>query len=446
MLRARSIFIVARNSICKTVIAASLLGFGGFSHEAVAQESSPAPQIAKPGEVGASPPAAARPDSFPVNAEVSVAFGKPTENWTVVTEAAEHDFRDGLQAIERLYSQGMWPFMMQRFFQERCSDRLEPFGIMLAEVKDRQSRNTVFGVIGDFWVRKDPRALTDYAFANLKGEELNTLVSHVISSFIKSGDLTSAADCLAKMPDSTERRSCLDNLARAKADVDPNKAIAWANSLNSAKEKAAALSAMIPKIGENRGGEILKSLLGHLDLDFPYLQRQCIEGIVDSYNRSGDTRGVEEWMATLTVEDRIPAQLELVRENATEDLPKWTAYAAAIPSLKDSTIALMGIGAKLGANDPETGAKWGSALRDRQARNSATLSAIYSWSNIDPKAASAWARQLPNDATRDTALDVLMRALASLDLTEARQNADAIGDPAKRKAALAWLAKPEPRY
>jgi hypothetical protein len=160
------------------------------------------------------------------------------------------------------------------------------------------------------------------------------------------------------------------------------------------------------------------------------LQNQLVSGWV----RSGDTRGVTDYVASLPAEKKrreFLLKLLAAEQRRAGGRDGVTAWVAALPDDVDGEfrrIAFAQAALILATDDPRAAVRWLEPhLGEAYAAEAPGAIAAY-WTRTDAPAALAWVETLPEGAVRDEALTAALRRWLNSQPTAAR----------------AWIAENEP--
>ena len=126
----------------------------------------------------------------------------------------------------------------------RGSMRFPQKGADAALLLQAKERNTLLNTIAGQWVSRDPQAAFAWAAA-VPDESARASAIYKIAARAAEHDATQTAQWVEQIPVGTGRDSAARAMAEQTFDTDPDGALAWARSLSTPKDGAAALASAV---------------------------------------------------------------------------------------------------------------------------------------------------------------------------------------------------------
>jgi len=391
-------------------------------------------------------------------------------------------------------------------------------------IEDNDRRNAFKGAVLRQWALDDPEALLAYVFdlsADAQSEAMRDGTLYAPLSALEPLRALEAADALAgpaaamvrrtalmqlaaddplgalrhveSLPLGAERQQVLNSIATAYGRLDPEAAIAWAQSQN-APELLTSVLAGVVRVNPDRAMDLLLSIpLGE--------QARILQTLPMTSNLRGEqiaviadrllaqpSRGPALQMLTNSWAQRTPeealrwllahdgsaassisqAGMNLARTNPaaaigyfdripTELRARWISAVADGYAQNDARAAanwvtqyrgeagyeaaVAAVASRTAQHDPATAARLFSSIDVSQAPDAAqsARAIALSWARQDTAAAASWARELGDDAIARGAVSVVTNHWAARDAAAARNWTMSLPTGAKRDAALVQI-------
>jgi len=213
------------------------------------------------------------------------------------------------------------------------------------------------------------------------------------------------------------------------AKLDPEAALAWANTLDG-RDKGAALNSVIGEMAAKdpaKAAAIAATLTGE--------DQVSAYSITASKWASTDFASAEAWIKGLPVESRDAAMGAALQSLAITDPAGAAAKFASMPAGEERDNALPGIAEQWARKDPAATATW-VAQQQTDDIDDAIRPVIMTWANQDSAAALAFIQQQPQGELRDEATSTYLWSNRSGDPQSSIQLAESISDDGARNRSI----------
>ncbi|MFN0127514.1 MAG: hypothetical protein ACKV19_12600 [Verrucomicrobiales bacterium] len=243
----------------------------------------------------------------------------------------------------------------------------------------------------------------------------------------------------AKLQPTSKTTEQASQIARRLAWGDPSEAVKWAEKLDSADLRQAALKSALQTWSHSDPQAAAQKALGVTD---PIQRAEILRGVAQNW-AGNDDKAALAWAQSLGGADQSAALGALVEnsllanpQQAQELYSKFTASLDAESAAKaDNKRVARSVAATLTENDPQQAIAWAGSLPPGGAQNEAFAGIAEKWAGYDPVTTSEWIGTLPAGEGRDLAADKLVTTIARDDPDSAWVWATSIGDAAKRREA-----------
>jgi hypothetical protein len=213
------------------------------------------------------------------------------------------------------------------------------------------------------------------------------------------------------------------------AKLDPDAALAWANTL-SGRDKGAALNAVL---GEMASKDPQKAVAVAATLSGDEQTRAYSE-IAEKWGLK-DFAAAEAWINTLPAEARDRAMASALESYATSNPEGAAAKVAMMPAGDDRDRAIEDVAGPWARKDPAAAAAW-VAQQQTEDIDDAIRPVMSSWANVDPAAAQTWISSLPQGELRDEATATFIWSNRTADPQASIQMAESIEDDGTRNRTI----------
>jgi hypothetical protein len=213
------------------------------------------------------------------------------------------------------------------------------------------------------------------------------------------------------------------------AKLDPDAALAWANTL-SGRDKGAALNAVIGEMASkdpNKAVAVAATLSGDD-------QTRAYSEIAEKWGLK-DFAAAEAWINSLPAEARDRAMASALESYATTNPEGAAAKVAQMPAGEDRDRAIEDVAGPWARKDPAAAAAW-VAQQQTEDIDDAIRPVMSSWANTDPAAAQIWISSLPQGELRDEATATFIWSNRSADPQDSIQLAESISDEGTRNRTI----------
>jgi hypothetical protein len=213
------------------------------------------------------------------------------------------------------------------------------------------------------------------------------------------------------------------------AKLDPEAALAWANTL-SGRDKGAALNAVIGEMASkdpNKAVAVAATLSGDE-------QSRAYSEIAQKWGLK-DFAAAEAWINSLPAGVRDRAMASALESFASTDPVAAAAKVASMPAGEDRDDAIEDVAGPWARKDPAAAAAW-VAQQQTEDIDDAIRPVMSSWANTDPAAAQTWITSLPQGELRDEATATFIWSNRSAEPQESIQLAESISDEGTRNRTI----------
>lgn len=213
------------------------------------------------------------------------------------------------------------------------------------------------------------------------------------------------------------------------AKLDPEAALAWANTL-SGRDKGSALNAVIGEMASkdpNKAVAVAATLSGDE-------QTRAYSEIAEKWGLK-DFAAAEAWINSLPADVRDRAMASALESFASTDPVAAAAKVAMMPAGEDRDDAIEDIAGPWARKDPAAAAAW-VAQQQTEDVDDAIRQVMGPWANTDPAAAQTWIASLPQGELRDEATATFIWSNRSADPQDSIQLAESISDEGTRNRTI----------
>ncbi len=213
------------------------------------------------------------------------------------------------------------------------------------------------------------------------------------------------------------------------AKLDPDAALAWANTLTG-RDKGAALNAVIGEMASkdpNKAVAVAATLTGDE-------QVRAYSEIAEKWGMK-DFAAAEAWINSLPAESRDRAMASALESYATNDPVGAAAKVAQMPAGEDRDNAIEDVAGPWARKDPAAAAAW-VAQQQTEDIDDAIRPVMSTWANVDPAAAQTWIGALPQGELRDEATATFIWSNRSADPQDSLKLAESISDEGTRNRTI----------
>jgi hypothetical protein len=213
------------------------------------------------------------------------------------------------------------------------------------------------------------------------------------------------------------------------AKLDPDAALAWANTL-SGRDKGSALNAVIGEMASkdpNKAVAVAATLSGDE-------QTRAYSEIAEKWGLK-DFAAAEAWINTLPAEARDRAMASALESFATHDPEGAAAKVALMPAGEDRDNAIEDVAQPWARKDPAAAAAW-VAKQETEDIDDAIRGVMSTWANVDPVAAQTWIGTLPQGELRDEATATYIWSNRTADPQDSLKLAESISDEGTRNRTV----------
>lgn len=268
--------------------------------------------------------------------------------------------------------------------------------------------------------------------ATLKGADLARVLADTAAlNRIAEHDPAATAGLLAGVPMNSKAASLFARLAELWAAREPQKALAWAESLDFEQVRSQALMKLYPEWAKQDRAAAFAALARVPEGEF---RRSIFDemawGVISS-----DLSNAETWVRSLEGNQRsyalglLSAHVSTIDHNRGRALLEEAVSSGAVRLSWPSEE----VGRAWAQHDPAAAGKWAMTLPEGDIRQHAAEGVARTWVAADPVAASAWIATLPPGVARNGATYYLVEGISRSDPASAfRWAASITGDPEKR--------------
>ena len=216
------------------------------------------------------------------------------------------------------------------------------------------------------------------------------------------------------------------------AKLDPEAALAWANTLNG-RDKSAALNSVISEMAAKdptKAAQVAATLTGDDQI-------RAYSEIAEKWS-STDFAAAEAWIQTLPAESRDRALASALETLALTDPEGAAAKVASLPEGRERDGAIEDIAGPWARKDPAAAAAWVSQ-QTTEDMDDAIRAVIGPWAGQDSAAALTWIQSQPQGELRDEATATYIWSNRSADPQTSIQLAETISDEGTRNRSL-WMS------
>lgn len=225
------------------------------------------------------------------------------------------------------------------------------------------------------------------------------------------------------------------------AKLDPDAAMAWANTLTNANDKTAAFASVVREIAAtnpSKAAEIAATLTGED-------QTQAYKEIAGKWGAS-DFTAAKAWIDTLPAAARDQALASALSSYASTDPAGAAGQVAAMAAGESKSRAIANVAEAWAATDPAAAAAW--VAQQEGNSNGAIQSVMMNWASQDSAAALSFINQQPQGELRDDAISSYVMANRTADPQESVKLAETISDERDRDrtvgmSAMRWMQEDE---
>lgn len=213
------------------------------------------------------------------------------------------------------------------------------------------------------------------------------------------------------------------------AKLDPDAALAWANTL-SGRDKGSALNAVIGEMASkdpNKAVAVAATLSGDE-------QTRAYSEIAEKWGLK-DFAAAEAWINSLPAEARDRAMASALESFATHDPEGAAAKVALMPAGEDRDNAIEDVAEPWARKDPAAAAAW-VAKQETEDVDDAIRGVMSTWANVDPVAAQTWIGTLPQGELRDEATATYIWSNRTADPQDSLKLAESISDEGTRNRTV----------
>jgi hypothetical protein len=246
-----------------------------------------------------------------------------------------------------------------------------------------------------------------------------------------------ALKSLDLQPPGTDTRTARQILLARYADLDPETALTYVDTLPDADRTASSLTIMNAWAARDP-----RAAAAHLEANagsFGLSEEDAAlsaAGIASTW-AAQDMPSAVQWVAGLSDDMRAAAIPALAGTLAASNPAAATVMVTGLTDSAEQTAAAASVANQWAQAQPRATAAWVSSLTNSQTQSAAAASLITAWMQTDPAAASQWVNALPSSAARDAAIASLTESPAIRnDAESAVAWASAIKDPTLRESIL----------
>lgn len=316
------------------------------------------------------------------------------------------------------------------------AEQLESEAAKLAGMDPAQRMMASFLLFGR-WGEVDPKGAL--SFANTLGFQGAFVRPTVLQSWA-SVDPENAAKYFAENPREFANMgfggpggggdSGASTIAAEWAKLDPDAALAWANTLKSDRDKNAAINSVISEMAAKDPAKAVQVAAG-LPED---AQGRAYSEIAQKWAAT-DFAAAETWIQSLPAESRDRAMASALETLAQTDPEGAAAKVASLPEGNDRDNAIEDIAGPWARKDPAAAAAWVSQQVTEDI-DDAIRPVIASWANQNGAAAKTWIESLPQGELRDEATATYIWSNRTADPASSVQLAETISDEGTRNRTL----------
>lgn len=267
---------------------------------------------------------------------------------------------------------------------------------------------------------------------SLKGSDLSRVLNDATAlGRIAVHDPAATALLFAELPMNSDAAPKFARLAEIWAASDPQKALAWAESLEFEQVRTQALMTLYPEWAKHDRESAFAALVS---VPGDSLRRNLFDEMAWEVI-SDDLPNAEKWVRSLEA-DQQPYALGLLGARVAESDP--ARATALLGEAVDSGACSLAwpseeIALAWAQRDPAAAGRWAMTLPEGDIRQHGAEGVARAWVVGDPVAASAWIATLPAGGERNGATYHLVEGIISTDPASAFRWAGSVtGDPEKR--------------
>ena len=280
------------------------------------------------------------------------------------------------------------------------------------------------------WAEQDAQGAFDYANAMDEGELKAVAIKVTAKALAISNPQYLAKKALA-MPGNRSRREAIEELTTSLAKTDASSALQWAEQLPGDLSKKDALAITRSALARQNPAEAA----GQLSQLPPGDSRNNLITTIAEHWGAEDPGAAVQWATNLPEKELALAMWNLTGAWAQVDPANAANYVAQLPPGDMQNQCAMAVVSSWSVRDPAATANWVIQFPET-LQQQGLREVINAWITRDSQGAQAWANNLPEGATRDTALQSFADGLAYWAPEKAAKTAESIADPSKREEAL----------
>jgi len=270
-----------------------------------------------------------------------------------------------------------------------------------------------------------------------EGVEYSKIAGRVASSMVAE-DVDAAIKLFSEIPPTQRSEYDFSNFVRELSQHDPEQALKFAATLDSASERSQAVRQAFSQLAALSPQKAATKMDAMSD---PKDRQQALVSLAETWG-ARDPEAALRWAESLSGDEQISAMASLLPDRARNDP---AAAAGKLQSLLENPGNASGsvlqsatgnLAQEWAGRNPEAAGAWVAGLPAGAAAESGAGSLIANWSRHDPAAAADWISKLPDGGVKDAAIAPLIQSIRQNDPGTAFSWGLSIQDPAKRAAVM----------
>ena len=293
--------------------------------------------------------------------------------------------------------------------------------------------------LGNSWWESDAASLAKWADGVPDGPLRQQIKARLIGQLAWEDPEASAKQFGEIKPGMIPYSNIAEQIAGRWADLDSEKALAWASGLENFGQRKSAVTAAFGRMADSDPAAAASKLSGLTD---PEIRTEAAAAIASRWTAQDPEKALA-WAKSLTG-DQQSAALRQIAQAQVRSSPDQAREVVGllVSSLqpddwkKSEYRQLVGnMAGEFAETDPAAAAKFAATLPAGEAQNTAYSQVIGNWARYAPDEAESWLGQIEAGDVRDHAAGSFAESVASYDPERAYDWAVSIGDPIQRRKA-----------
>lgn len=341
-------------------------------------------------------------------------------------QTAQSDLRLALEQISKEIPRKEQDIVRADLLVFLCRKSLDPLTIIIAQIRDNDSRARTLARIAKEWAGsdRDPMELFQFAKANLGPENRNIVLENCISAKIEQRDFEVSAALIDEMPFSSSRLGVISRFVSSWSESALGPALRWVERLPEPEDRNKALAGLAPAIADQMGLEGITRTMESLTAE---TAKAAYFHAASELLKREDGAAAVEWLKKLPQADQGEAARYLLSSIRRDALTDVAQYALKLPDPRARENAIGEVTQRMVRDDPRVAANWVMQLPS-DVKVNGIRSLVWQWYNSDSEGLSAWISSLPRSKDHDIALSSLADRLRTVDRERAAELVTQIQD------------------